>query len=101
MNFLSVENLSKTWHDKPVLRNITFGIQQGEKVALVAGNGQGKSTLLQIIIGKESADTGKAIMRKDIKVGYLPQEPELFDFGLYKFEDNVGDEFLAVKPWKQ
>lgn len=79
MNFLSVENLSKTWHDKPVLRNITFGIQQGEKVALVAGNGQGKSTLLQIIIGKESADTGKAIMRKDIKVGYLPQEPELFD----------------------
>lgn len=79
MNFLSVENLSKTWHDKPVLRNITFGIQQGEKVALVAGNGQGKSTLLQIIIGKESSDTGKAIMRKDIKVGYLPQEPELFD----------------------
>lgn len=79
MNFLSVENLSKTWHDKPVLRNITFGIQQGEKVALVAGNGQGKSTLLQIIIGKESADNGKAIMRKDIKVGYLPQEPELFD----------------------
>jgi ATP-binding cassette subfamily F protein uup len=79
MNFLSVENLSKTWHDKPVLRNITFGIQQGEKVALVAGNGQGKSTLLQIIIGKESADNGKAIMRKDIKVGYLPQEPELLD----------------------
>lgn len=79
MNFLSVETLSKTWHDKPVLRNITFGIQQGEKVALVAGNGQGKSTLLQIIIGKESSDTGKAIIRKDIKVGYLPQEPELFD----------------------
>ncbi len=79
MNLLSVENLSKTWHDKPVLKNITFGIQQGEKVALVAGNGQGKSTLLQIIIGKESPDTGKAIIRKDIKVGYLPQEPELMD----------------------
>ena len=79
MNLLSVENLSKTWHDKPVLRNITFGIQQGEKVALVAGNGQGKSTLLQIIIGKESPNTGKAIIRKDIKVGYLPQEPELMD----------------------
>ena len=79
MNLLSVESLSKTWHDKPVLKNVTFGIQQGEKVALVAGNGQGKSTLLQIIIGKESPDTGKAIIRKDIKVGYLPQEPELMD----------------------
>ena len=79
MNLLSVESLSKTWHDKPVLKNVTFGIQQGEKVALVAGNGQGKSTLLQIIIGKESPDTGKAIIRKEIKVGYLPQEPELMD----------------------
>lgn len=79
MNLLSVENLSKTWHDKPVLKNISFGIQQGEKVALVAGNGQGKSTLLQIIIGKESPNTGKAIIRKEIKVGYLPQEPELID----------------------
>ncbi len=79
MNLLSVENLSKTWHDKPVLKNVTFGIQQGEKVALVAGNGQGKSTLLQIIIGKESPDNGKAIIRKEIKVGYLPQEPELMD----------------------
>ena len=79
MNFLSVENLSKTWHDKPVLRNISFGLQQGEKVALVAGNGQGKSTLLQIIIGKETPNTGQAIIRKDIKIGYLPQEPELME----------------------
>ena len=39
MNFLSVDQVSKTWHDKPVLREVTFGIQQGEKVALVAGNG--------------------------------------------------------------
>ena len=79
MNFLSVENLSKTWHDKPVLKNISFGLQQGEKVALVAGNGQGKSTLLQIIIGKETPNTGQAIIRKDIKIGYLPQEPELME----------------------
>lgn len=77
MNYISIENVTKVWHDKPVLKNVTFGIQAGEKVALVAGNGQGKSTLLSIIMGKESPNEGKAIVRKEIKVGYLPQEPEL------------------------
>ena len=77
MNYLSIENLSKTWHDKPVLRDVSFGIQMGEKVALVAANGQGKSTLMSIIMGFESPDKGKAILRKEINVGYLPQEPEL------------------------
>ena len=79
MNYISIENVTKVWHDKPVLKNVTFGIQAGEKVALVAGNGQGKSTLLSIIMGKESPNEGKAIVRKEIKVGYLPQEPELFN----------------------
>ncbi|MBL7811904.1 MAG: ABC-F family ATP-binding cassette domain-containing protein [Bacteroidetes bacterium] len=79
MNYLSVENLHKTWHDKPVLAGITFGISQGEKVALVAGNGQGKSTLLSIICGQEQPDSGKAIVRKEIRMGYLPQEPVLND----------------------
>ncbi len=53
-NYLSIENLYKTWHDRPVLEGISFGIDKGEKVALVAGNGQGKSTLLSIICGKET-----------------------------------------------
>ena len=79
MNYLSIENLSKTWHDRPVLNNISFGIEKGEKVALVAGNGQGKSTLLSIIAGKESPDKGKAIIRKDIEVGFLSQDPELIN----------------------
>lgn len=77
MNFLSVDQVSKTWHDKPVLREVTFGIQQGEKVALVAGNGQGKSTLFSIIVGKENADAGKAIIRKDIKYSYLSQDTDI------------------------
>jgi ATP-binding cassette subfamily F protein uup len=77
MNYLSIENISKTWHDRPVLSGISFGIDKGEKVALVAGNGQGKSTLLSIISGQESPDSGQAILRKDITVGFLPQEPEL------------------------
>lgn len=79
MNYLSIENLYKTWHDKPVLNGISFGLEKGEKVALVAGNGQGKTTLLSIISGKESPDAGQAIIRKDISVGYLPQEPDLVD----------------------
>lgn len=77
MNILSVENISKTWHDKKVLDNINFGISQGEKIALVAKNGNGKSTLLNIISGKESADQGLAIIRKEIKIGYLEQDPNL------------------------
>jgi ATP-binding cassette subfamily F protein uup len=77
INYLSIENLHKTWHDRPVLSGISFGIEKGEKVALVAGNGQGKSTLLSIISGAESPDAGQAIIRKDITVGFLPQEPEL------------------------
>lgn len=60
-----------------MLSGISFGIDKGEKVALVAGNGQGKSTLLSIISGQESPDSGQAILRKDITVGFLPQEPEL------------------------
>jgi ATP-binding cassette subfamily F protein uup len=76
-NYLSIENLYKTWHDRPVLEGISFGIDKGEKVALVAGNGQGKSTLLSIICGKETPDSGQSIIRKDIAMGFLPQEPEL------------------------
>ena len=79
MNFLSVDQVSKTWHDKPVLKEVTFGIQQGEKVALVAGNGQGKSTLFSIIVGKETPDAGKAIIRKDIKYSYLSQDTDVDD----------------------
>lgn len=77
MNYISVEQLHKTWHDKPVLNGISFGIQQGEKVALVAANGQGKSTLLKILTKQESPDAGLAIIRKEIKIGYLSQEPIL------------------------
>lgn len=77
MNILSVEGLSKTWHDKKILNNLTFGISEGEKVALVANNGHGKSTLLKIIFGEEKPDSGIAIIRKGIAVGYLSQDPIL------------------------
>ena len=76
MNFLSVEQLSKSFNEQPLFNNITFGINQGQKVALVGKNGCGKSTLLKIIGGSEAPDSGKVVFRKDIKVSFLPQNPE-------------------------
>ena len=75
MNYLTVENLSKTYGEKLLFENITFGIDKGQKVALIARNGTGKTTLLNIITGKEIPDGGKVVLRKDIRITYLPQNP--------------------------
>ncbi|NJN25412.1 MAG: ABC-F family ATP-binding cassette domain-containing protein [Cyclobacteriaceae bacterium] len=76
MNYLSVEQLAKSYNEQPLFNDLTFGISQGQKVALVGKNGCGKSTLLKIIGGLEVADSGKVVFRKGIKVGYLAQNPE-------------------------
>lgn len=75
MNLLSIENLSKSYGEKQLFRNLTFGINQGEKVALVARNGSGKSTLLRIITGTDTSDDGKVIFRRDLRVSFLDQNP--------------------------
>ncbi len=75
MNLLSVENLSKSFGVKTLFRDLNFGIEQGQKVALVARNGAGKSTLLKILQGKEIPDSGQVVFRKDIRVGFLEQDP--------------------------
>ncbi len=77
---LSVENLSKSFNEKQLFDNITFGIDQGQKVALVGVNGCGKSTLLNVISGKDSQDTGVVSFQKDIRVAYLDQSPDLSSF---------------------
>jgi len=76
MNYLSVEQVSKHLGGRMLFENLRFGLEKGDKVALIARNGQGKSTLLRIIAGKEKADTGKSVLRKDITVGFLDQDPE-------------------------
>jgi ATP-binding cassette subfamily F protein uup len=76
MNYLSVERLSKSYLEQPLFIDLTFGIKQGQKVALVGKNGSGKSTLMKIIAGAEMPDTGKVILRKGVRVGYLRQNPE-------------------------
>ncbi len=73
MNYLTVENLSKTYGEKLLFHDITFGLEKGQKSALIAKNGTGKSTLLNIIAGLEQPDTGQVVVRKDITVSYLPQ----------------------------
>jgi ABC transport system ATP-binding/permease protein len=79
MNYLSVENLSKRFADKPLFEDVTFGLDQGQKTAIVGINGAGKSTLFNILMGKESADSGKFNFNKKIKVRMLPQEPAITD----------------------
>lgn len=74
-NYITVENLSKSYGEKPLFENIGFGINKGQKTALVAVNGSGKSTLLKILAGKEPYDDGKLSFRKNISVAYLEQQP--------------------------
>ncbi len=78
MNYLSVENLSKAYGDRLLFEGISFGIDKGQKTALVAPNGSGKTTLLKILMGLETPDTGQATFRNEIQVGFLNQNP---DFG--------------------
>lgn len=75
MNLLSVEQLSKTYADRVLFDKISFGISAGEKTALVARNGEGKTTLLNILSGKVPPDSGKVTYRRDIRTAYLEQDP--------------------------
>lgn len=77
MTFLSVEQLTKSFGLKSLFENLTFGISKGEKTAIVAPNGTGKSTLLKVLAGIESPDEGKVMIRNGITIGYLEQEPVL------------------------
>ena len=75
MNILSVENLSKSYGEKLLFENLSFGISRGEKIALIARNGSGKTTLMRILSGKDTPDSGLVTFRKNIHIEYLEQEP--------------------------
>ena len=75
MNYLSVENLAKSFDEKQLFEDLTFGLEQGQKTALVGVNGCGKSTLLKVISGLEAQDRGTVSMRKGIVVSMLRQHP--------------------------
>ena len=74
---MSVEGLTKTYGERQLFADLTFGVQEGERVALVARNGSGKSTLLRAICGQEPADSGRVVFSSGVRHGHLRQELEL------------------------
>ena len=79
MNYLSVENIAKSYGERVLFENVSFGINKDQKIAFIAKNGTGKSTILNIITGRDQSDIGgKIVKRKDIHVAFLSQE-DVFD----------------------
>jgi len=77
MNYLSVENISKSFGERTLFEGISFGINKDQKIAFVAKNGTGKTSILKILTGEDQADTGQVVLRKEIKMAFLSQEPVL------------------------
>ena len=75
-NYLQIENLTKSFGDLVLLENCSFSIGEGQRIGLIAKNGSGKTTLLNIISGEEGYDSGNIVMRRDLRVGYLRQDPK-------------------------
>ncbi|MFN8255105.1 MAG: ATP-binding cassette domain-containing protein [Bacteroidales bacterium] len=76
VSYLQVEGISKAFGENILFKDISFSLHKDEKVALIAKNGTGKSTLLNIITGKDIADSGKISLRRELRISYLPQDPE-------------------------
>ena len=94
MNLLSISNLSKIGREKPLFTAVTFGLQEGEKAALIGRNGCGKSTLLNTIAGLLPADEGSVVINKDAGISFLPQNP------LYKAEDTIRQHIFKSESQK-
>ena len=102
MNYLLIEQLSKSYGEKELFSDITFGIDQGSKVALIARNGAGKSSLLNIIAGLEIPDSGSVTFRNDMRWAYLPQNPEMRDDqSVFDILFNADNDFMrAIRDYE-
>ena len=102
MNILSVENVSKSYGTKVLFKNISFGLDQGQKIGLLARNGAGKSSLLKILTGNDISDSGNVVMRNGISVAFLGQEP-VFDKSNSVLEaalSGLNPSIIAVKEYE-
>lgn len=103
MNLLSVEEISKSYGERVLFKGLTFGIELGQKAALVAKNGAGKTTLMNCIMGNDNVETGRIVWRKDIRISYLsqsnpmPEDALILDVVL----DHELPEIQAVKRYNQ
>ena len=77
MNYASIENISKSFGERIIFKGLSFGINEGQKIGLIAKNGTGKTSLLKILSGEDQPDQGEVNYRKSIKTAFLPQEPNL------------------------
>lgn len=77
MNYLSVENISKSFGERSLFKNLSFGINKDQKIALIAKNGTGKTCIMNIIAGLDEPDSGQVIIRKDLKMAFLSQDNQL------------------------
>jgi len=96
---LTIENLTKSFGDKLLFDDISFGINAGQKTALIARNGYGKSTLLNILTGKELPDSGKVTFRGDVKMAYLPQTPDFHNHQTVRSFVEAAERPETLEPW--
>ena len=102
MNYLSVQDLGKSYGIQTLFKSLNFGIDQGQKVALVARNGTGKTTILRALAGVEPADTGEIVYRKGIQIAFLQQESDFGDAqtvfeAIYESENPM---LLAIRAYE-
>lgn len=97
MNYLSVENISKSYGERILFQKLFFGLSKGDKMALIANNGTGKSSMLKIIAGKDVSESGKITLRNGIRIGYLEQDPIFNEaFTIKEFLDNSNSEIMQI-----
>ena len=101
MNYLSVEELTKSFGERVLFQDLTFGIEQGQKAAIVARNGNGKTTLLRCIMEMEPADSGRVVFRNGIRIAFLEQADQMNPTNSVLEEILSHDlpELLAVKAY--
>ncbi|MFO7825175.1 MAG: ABC-F family ATP-binding cassette domain-containing protein [Cyclobacterium sp.] len=104
MNHLSVENLSKSFGERVLFSKISFGIDQGQKTALVGINGAGKSTLMKIIMGEEIPDEGQVVINQEARIAYVHQNPVFSgDKSIYQtiFDDPENETIQAIQAYQK
>jgi len=105
VDFLTLENISKSYGEKILFQNLNLQISKGQKIALVAKNGSGKTTLLRVIAGAEApeGENSNILLRKGVRLGYLPQEPEFQDnHTILEAVFDTGNEIIqAIKAYEE